>query len=173
VDKLRKRGEPAGIRIVGGAALSLRYFERRATDDIDAKVHPAEPTMTAAAEVAEENGWPHDWLNSNATQFLPFARDEWEPLYDSKTVSIWVASAPMLLVMKLKASRPGRDDDDIANLLTLCDVNSIDEAEELYELYYPGEILEPKAHVMLTAIFTQGMPDVPETPPQPDFDAPA
>ena len=31
VSRLRERGEPCGIRIVGGAALSLRYFERRTT----------------------------------------------------------------------------------------------------------------------------------------------
>lgn len=61
---LHERGEPSGIRIIGGAALSLRYFERRTTDDVDAKVHPAEPTLSIAAEVAGANGWPADWLNT-------------------------------------------------------------------------------------------------------------
>lgn len=34
IAKLRDAGEPAGIRIVGGAALALRYFDRRTTSDI-------------------------------------------------------------------------------------------------------------------------------------------
>lgn len=41
---LREAGEPAGIRIIGGAALSLRYFERRTTEDIDA-VEPPRPEL--------------------------------------------------------------------------------------------------------------------------------
>ena len=36
IAKLRAAGEPAGIRIVGGAALALRYFDRRTTSDVDA-----------------------------------------------------------------------------------------------------------------------------------------
>ena len=104
---LHERGEPAGIRIIGGAALSLRYFERRTTEDVDAKVHPAEPTLSIAAEVGGANGWPADWLNTRADHFIPIATDvSWEPLYDDDGVSVWVASAPALLAMKLRASRP-------------------------------------------------------------------
>ncbi len=40
VAELRARGEHVGIRIVGGAALSLRYFDRASTVDIDAAIHP-------------------------------------------------------------------------------------------------------------------------------------
>lgn len=41
VAELRARGEHAGIRIVGGAALSLHYFDRASTVDIDAAIHPS------------------------------------------------------------------------------------------------------------------------------------
>ena len=71
IAKLRTAGQPAGIRVVGGAALALRYFDRRTTADIDAQLHPEPPILAAAMEVANENGWPHDWLNSNATIFIP------------------------------------------------------------------------------------------------------
>jgi hypothetical protein len=170
VVRLRERGEPAGIRIIGGAALSLRYFERRTTEDIDAKLHPAEPTLTVAAEVAEANGWPADWLNAKAAHFIPIATDAgWEPLYAEDDVSIWVASAATLLAMKLRASRAGRDDDDIANLLAICGVDGPADAAELYETYYPGEVLPDKAARMLDAIFAQGLPAVPDEPARPDF----
>lgn len=35
VTELRTAGEVAGIRLVGGAASSLRYFDRRLTQDLD------------------------------------------------------------------------------------------------------------------------------------------
>lgn len=167
---LRERGEPAGIRIIGGAALSLRYFDRLTTDDIDAKLHPAGPALAAATEIARANGWPDNWLNTKASHFIPIARDvEWEPLYDDELVSVWVASAPALLVMKLRASRPGRDDDDIANLLLICGVRGVDTASELYEAYYPGEALPDRALLMLGTILAQGLPEVPAEPRRPDF----
>jgi hypothetical protein len=171
VAALREAGEPAGIRIIGGAALSLRYFERRTTEDIDAKVHPGGPTLKFAGEIAVANGWPEDWLNTKADHFIPIATDVgWESLYDDGEISIWVASAPALLAMKLRASRAARDDDDIANLLAICGVGDAGAASELYETYYPGEVLPDKAERMLAAIFSQGLPEVPAEPPRPDFD---
>ena len=170
VTSLRDRGEPAGIRIIGGAALSLRYFERRTTEDIDAKVHPTEPTLELAADVASASGWPADWLNTKADHFIPLSTEVgWEPLYADGDVSIWVASAPALLAMKLRASRPGRDDDDIANLLSMCAIADATEAADLYETYYPGEVLPDKAIRMLDAILSQGLPAMPLTPPRPEF----
>lgn len=169
VEHLRAAGEPGGIRIVGGAALLLRYFERGTTDDIDATVYPAEPAMRAAADVAARNGWTTSWFNSAATQFVPFAVVEWEPLYDDGEVSVWVASARMLLAMKLRASRPGRDEDDIASLLAICKIANSDDAGELYEEFYPGEILEPKAHRILKVVFATGLPEIPELPPTVSF----
>lgn len=170
VSMLRKKGEPAGIRIIGGAALSLRYFERQTTEDIDAKLYPAEPTLAAAADIARTNDWPADWLNTKADHFIPIATDVgWESLYDDGEISVWVASAPALLAMKLQASRPGRDDDDIANLLVICGVADADEAADLYERYYPGEVLPDRGIRMLDALLSQGLPDVPVAPPRPEL----
>jgi len=167
---LRERDEPAGIRIIGGAALSLRYFERRTTEGVDAKLHPAEPTLAAAAEIGAANGWPEDWLNTKADHFIPIARDVgWEPLYVDRQISVWVASAAALLAMKLQASRAGRDDDDIANLLAICKIHDEPAASALYESYYPGEVLPDKALRMLGAIIAQGLPPIPNEPPRPDL----
>lgn len=89
VERLRDAGEPAGIRIIGGAALSLRYFERRTTEDIDAAIHPSQAALTAAAEVATQNDWPDDWLNSKAEHFIPIAKDvAWEPLYSDPGIDL-------------------------------------------------------------------------------------
>ena len=94
IAKLRAAGQPAGIRIVGGAALALTYFDRRTTADVDAHLQPEQPILKAAVEVANENGWPQDWLNSNATMFLPsYGADPcWEVLYANEDITVEVAS---------------------------------------------------------------------------------
>lgn len=169
VAKLRALGQPAGIRIVGGAALALRYFDRRTTADVDAHLQPEQPILRAAAEVADENGWPHDWLNSNAAMFIPSygADPEWEILYVNEKITVEVASPRALLAMKLNASRPGRDVQDIANLLAICDIRDVDAAEDLLNDFYPGDALPNKALRLLGPIFKQGIPAVPEPPPPP------
>jgi len=171
IDKLRHAGEPAGIRIIGGAALALRYFDRRTTSDIDAQLHPEESILRAAVEVANEEGWPENWLNSNATMFMPsFSVGlDWEDLYFDANITILVASPRALLAMKINASRPGRDVKDIANLLTICNIKNISEAEELMDKYYPGDGLPEKALRLLNPIFEQGLPSIPATPPAPNL----
>jgi len=82
-----------------------------------------------------------------------------------------VASPRALLAMKLKASRAGRDDYDIANLLAICDVRDIDAAEDLLGDFFPGDVLPEKAIRLLEPIFAYGLPDVPIAPPAPVLDA--
>ena len=53
-------GEIVGLRLVGGGALALRYFERRTTHDLDAvHVRPGsdEDVARAVGRVAERRGW--------------------------------------------------------------------------------------------------------------------
>jgi len=171
IDKLRDAGEPAGIRIIGGAALALRYFDRRTTSDIDAQLNPEDSILPAAVEVANEEGWPENWLNSNAAMFMPsFSVGlDWEDLYFDANITISVASPRALLAMKINASRPGRDVKDIANLLAICNIKNLSEAEELMDMYYPGDGLPEKALRLLNPIFEQGLPPIPATPPAPNL----
>jgi hypothetical protein len=58
IAELRAAGEVAGIRLVGGAALSLRYFDRGTTQDLDTlHVRPGtdEAVAAAAARVADRH----------------------------------------------------------------------------------------------------------------------
>jgi hypothetical protein len=171
--KLHAQDPPSGLRIIGGAALSLRYFEREATVDIDA--HPigdAGRVLAASRAVAEDNGWPSDWLNNAASGFIPEygrAALSWETLYDRDGVTIQVASAEAMLAMKLRANRPGRDDLDIAKLMAICGVSTVDQAEELYESFYSTELLPNRAVAMVERILAVGLPGRPEQPPAPDL----
>lgn len=171
ITELRAEGEVAGIRLVGGAALSLRYFDRGTTQDLDSlHVRPGSDAAvaSAAARVAERHDWDPTWLNFEVTKAdaLPTLGRavEWDTIYDRDDIVIQVASKEALLAMKLRANRPGRDTRDIRLLLSLCEISSLDDADELYEDFYPGDSLDPRAVSMVTAILADGKSHTPVRP---------
>jgi hypothetical protein len=114
--------------------------------------------------VAQSRGWDPGWLNfdvEKADALPTFGRRpvEWETIYDHDGIVIQVAAKEAMLAMKLRANRPGRDTNDIRQLLRLCDVTTLDEAEELYEDFYPGDALSDRAVKMFVAILEGGLPD--------------
>jgi len=159
------------IRIVGGAALRLSYFDRAMTADIDARIEPIDPLLPLVREIAAERGWPEDWLNDRASQFIPHLGRtvEWQSLHYDESVSISVAPIDALLAMKLAAARPGRDTDDIAKLLRLTNIADIDAAEELFEAFYPGDALPDRTVRLLARIYERGLPSLEAAPPRPSF----
>jgi hypothetical protein len=167
ITELRASHQVAGIRIVGGAALALRYFDRGTTQDLDSlHIDPGsdDGVTAAAAKVAQSRGWDPGWLNfdvEKADAIPPFGRRpvEWETIYDHDGIVIQVAAKDAMLAMKLRANRPGRDTNDIRQLLRLCDVTTLDEAEELYEDFYPGDALSDRGVKMVVAILESGLPD--------------
>lgn len=165
--ELRASNQIAGIRIVGGAALSLRYFDRGTTQDLDSlHIDPGSDAevAAAAAKVAQARGWDPDWLNfdvEKADALPTFGRRavEWETIYDHDGIVIQLAAKEAMLAMKLRANRPGRDTNDIRQLMRLCEIRSVGEAEELYEDFYPGDALTDRAVGMVVAILEGGLPD--------------
>ena len=174
VDELRNAGEVAGIRLVGGAALALRYFDRGVTQDLDSlHVRPGSDAAVAAAaaRVAQRHDWDASWLNFDVTHSdaLPTLGRavEWETIYDQDGITVRVASKEALLAMKLRANRPGRDTRDIRLLLGHCGTATLAEAELLYEEFYPGDSLSDRAIQMVTTILENGPIEAPEAPPFP------
>jgi hypothetical protein len=112
-------------------------------------------------------GWPADWLNDQAAMFIPTLGKsvDWEPLLDDTNVSIAVAPIDALLAMKLHAARPGRDLDDIAVLLTLNHIEDTASADELYESFYPGDVLPDRTVQIVDRMFRNGLPRKPSPPP--------
>lgn len=160
------------IRIVGGAALRLAYFDRDTTADIDAQIEPLATLEPIIKQIALERGWPTDWLNDKATMFIPTLGHsvDWELVLDDANVSIAIAPVDALLAMKLNAARPGRDISDIANLLALNEIHDLDAAEEIYESFYPGDALPERTLRTVSNILRIGLPSKPPTPPRPNFD---
>lgn len=172
IAELRAANEVAGIRLVGGAALALRYFDRGTTQDLDSlHIQPGsgEAVATAAARVAAAHGWDPTWLNFAVEQAdaLPtFGRRavEWETIYEQGGIVVQVASKETLLAMKLRANRPGRDTNDIRQLLSLCGIATLESAEELYEDFYPGDGLTDRAIAMVQRILDGGLPEHVQSP---------
>ncbi|TFC91257.1 MULTISPECIES: hypothetical protein [Cryobacterium] len=171
VAELRNSGEVAGIRLVGGAALALRYFDRGTTQDLDVlHVRPgSDDAVAAAAErVALKHGWDAKWLNFEVTKAdaVPTLGRvvQWETIYDEDGIVIQVASKEGMLAMKLRANRPGRDTRDIRLLLALCQVHTLEDAEKLYEEFYPGDALVPRAEKIVNAILNGEPTPAPPSP---------
>lgn len=155
-DRLADRGLEATVYIVGGAALALAYYvegERRLTNDVDASFFPAEAIADEADLLAREHGLPSGWLNRKANQFFPaHGLPEGTVLIARDHVAIVVGPPRLILAMKLRAARLGRDNDDIAVLLRRCDVRSVDEAKAVLDDVYDGEgALKPMAILMVEA----------------------
>lgn len=167
IAELRASHQIAGIRIVGGAALALRYFDRGTTQDLDSlHIDPGSDAevAAAAAKVAQSRGWNPGWLSfdvekADALPTIGRRPVEWEAIYDHDGIVIQVAAKDAMLAMKLRANRPGRDTNDIRQLLRLCDITTLDEAEDLYEDFYPGDALSDRAVNMVVAILEGGLPD--------------
>lgn len=174
--ELHAAGAVAGIRLVGGAALSLRYFDRGTTQDLDSlHVRPGtdEEVAAAAARVAQRQGWDPAWINFEVTRAdaLPTLGRavEWHTIYDRYDIVIQVASQEALLAMKLRANRPGRDTRDIRMLLSLCEISTLGEAEDFYEEFYPGDGLDDRAISIVIAILAEGALEKPKSPGQIDL----
>lgn len=170
VSQLSESNQPATIQIVGGAAISLMVnSERLATVDIDALISPPEAVTRIAQTISAERGWPSDWLNDNASIFIPTGvgrSPEWETIYAADNVTIQVASARMLLAMKLNAlmKRPARDAEDVAVLLRLTDTRTADAAEELLSDFFPGDGLPPRTYDLVVQLLAATA--LPVSPPE-------
>jgi hypothetical protein len=154
--RLAGMGVEARVYVVGGAALALAYYEegeRRLTNDVDATFFPIEAVSGVAEAIAEEHGLRTGWLSPHAGQFYPAdGVPEGAPLMRRDGVEIVVGPARLILAMKLRAARLGRDNDDIAVLIRRCDIRSVHEAVDVLDETYGGEeMFKPVARAIVEA----------------------
>lgn len=145
-----------GVRLVGGAAMSLKYnYDRLTTEDLDV-VHPDRALQDLARELAAEQGWDTDWLNGAASVYFPPMYDQdWVEIGRYGTLTVLVSSAQQLLAMKLFAGRGERDDEDIEVLCRHLSIESSEEAVQVFERYYPREVLKDRAKLTLEGLFAE------------------
>jgi len=143
---LRRLGELAVARgieidliVVGGAAMVLAFGARAATKDVDVVIRAPAATIVRqlAATLAEELGWPTDWLNDAAKGFV--GQPSAGPLLlEAPGIVAHAVSVPQLLALKLAAWRDDVDIDDARLLLRNClPVGSRDELWSCVECFVP------------------------------------
>ena len=156
LEELASRAQEAGISarvlVVGGAAISFHDAHRRLTADVDAFILPDKALDDIADAMARAHDLPSDWINAGALAFLPpVGLEDWHVVIEQGPVAISIASPKLLLAMKLDANRGTRDSTDIEVLLTLCDITSVEEAQEIYERYHAQGVLTPSAEARVRA----------------------
>jgi hypothetical protein len=134
LDGLERLGQLAELKkihirltLVGGAAMVLGFDARQSTRDVDVVIlvpEEARLVRDLARLVAEERGWPEDWLNDGAKGYL-VGVSEGLQLFSAPGIEAYSPSLYQLLAMKLSA---WRDDVDISDARRL-----------LKEVSFPGQ----------------------------------
>ena len=156
-DRLRARGTRGHVYLVGGAAMILGFRRERTTHDVDARiVSDKEGVLQAAGEIAREYGLPDNWLNENATLFMPHASDvRARTVFNTPHLVVTGASAEHLLAMKLDAARD-TDEADVRILIRELKIERRDQALEIHRRIFPHKALSEKGKELLASCLPDG-----------------
>lgn len=151
---LHVRGIRAELFVVGGAAMSLAYNTRRATQDIDAVFEPKTEIVAAAERVAARHGLPDNWLNDAVKGFLPGPDPRQRAILSAPGINVSVPSPEYLLALKVAAARVDRDADDIRELARICGARSADDVLRIAEEILGGrQPVLPKTQFLVQEMF--------------------
>jgi hypothetical protein len=142
------------ISIYGGAAMAMAFDVRGATRDVDAIVRGSPKVARAlAAEIAEEEGWPPDWLNDGVKGFVS-ENEDMRLMRDfmgspAGGLRVHLPSPEYLFAMKCMAMRPegidgSHDISDIEALALVIGFKTPAEALTLVEAFYPSSRIPAK-----------------------------
>jgi hypothetical protein len=146
-EQLRKNGVTGEVCIVGGAAMVLAFGSRQSTRDIDALVMAPASVRAAAAQVAETNGLPPNWLNDGAKGFVSGQSIEAKEILKFSHLRVVAPPAEYILAMKCLAARVGLDEhdkDDTKFLIKRIGLQSASAVLQIVEKYYPKERIPAK-----------------------------
>lgn len=150
--ELRSRRVRADIHLVGGAAMLLAYGERPATRDLDGTWEPDTPVREAAWAVAARLGLPRSWLNNQASVYMSARAAPGRTVYQGTHLRVMVTPAEHLLAMKVMASRPASDADDIRTLIELLGIRTRTAVLDLVREHFPDDPLPTRALDLLEDI---------------------
>lgn len=166
--KLDARAREAGILIdmavYGGSAMAMIFDSSRATRDVDAVVRGNTAFVRdAAAAIAEEEGWPTDWLNDGVKGFLS-AHNDLEPSDEftgdaGAGLRLSLPVPEYLFAMKCMAMRSAAegasDRSDIQTLLGLISLKDTEDALSLVEKFYPRNQIPAKVRFGIEEIMEE------------------
>lgn len=112
----------------------LQGIGNRPTADIDASYANKTDVNKIVAEMAKDYDLARDWLNSNASAFIP-NNAIWTTLEELDGLTIQAADSKTLLAMKIAAERD-KDTLDIARLLRKLNITNATDAVNLaFKMY--------------------------------------
>ena len=141
--RLDGRGLVAELYVVGGSAMALAYDGRRVTRDVDALFRPRDEVLAVAAQMAEDQGLPADWLNDAVRTVMPLEPDDGPAdVLEVPGVRVSVASPEYLLAMKCMTTRQSEGDLDDAALLAVLTGNDDEQklARVVQRYFGPGRL---------------------------------
>jgi hypothetical protein len=161
-------GRTVEIAIYGGSAILLILNNRIATRDVDGVFEKDKNFLKRlATDMANEFGWNDNWLNDGVKGFLSVIDGssgvkhlfKTYPSEEQPGLRVFLPKAEYLFAMKCRAMRIGgvdsnSDIDDIRMLARAIGIRNSEEALNLVEAYYPGNLIEPKTRFGLEEIFT-------------------
>lgn len=163
-----QEGKVIDLAVYGGSALMLASNFRVSTQDVDAVVEGDQRTITRLAEqIAQERGWPRDWLNDGVRTYLsPQVEGVAEhhalfrayPSEQAPGLRVFVPSPEYLLAMKLMAMRidpaGGTSDlDDILNLLDIVGLTTPEDAIRFAAAFYPDARISGRVRLGIQALW--------------------
>jgi hypothetical protein len=157
-------GVTIDLAVYGGSAIALRWEFRRATRDVDIIMSgDAAYVHQVARKIAEEQGWPADWINDAVKGFASRQGQHElykEYLHENGGIRVFIPTASYLLAMKCMAMRidepDGKTDvDDIKSLIAEVGIRGKDELYDLVESYYPKDQISPKVYYGIEQIVNE------------------
>jgi hypothetical protein len=160
-------GRIVDLAVYGGSAIMLTFPARVATKDVDAVVESGGDWLRAVTrEIAEDRGWPEDWLNDGVKGFLsdrdrePAARPLFRTYPSELAVGlrVFLPTPRYLFAMKCMAMRIGgadetRDRADIEMLARDLGIATADAAIAIVREFYPDTRISMKTQFGIEEIF--------------------
>lgn len=179
-EEARSRGVLIDLAVYGGAAMALAFDLRQATKDVDAVVRGSPDLVREVVRrIALDRGWPEDWLNDGVKGFLS-SREQMAAFEEFSSdepcgLRVYVPMPEYLFAMKCMAMRVASieataDADDIIALARIIGLESVEEALDLVEGFYPKRLIPPKVRFGLEELMERVLTDqdsvpAPDTPP--------
>lgn len=150
---LNKKGEIGEIGLVGGAVMCLVYNARAATKDVIGIFEPSSVLRKLAAEIAEKESLPNNWLNDAAKGYLVPSFNK-ENVLVLSNLRVWAPDARYMLAMKCISARWDTSDrDEVTFLIKFLKLKSEKEVFAIIEHYYPKKQIPPKTQFLIEELF--------------------
>jgi hypothetical protein len=159
-DELAKRGIKGELCIFGGTVMVLAFKTRPATKDVDAVFHPTDIIRALAQEIAEQKGFPKNWLNDGVKGFIaqaPILTQAGLPQFENLRVSMPIPE--YLLAMKCMAGRASEESSDLQDIVFLIGrlgLKSADQVLDIVEKYYGKSGIPIRTKYLVEGLFEEG-----------------